>query len=277
MSERQEPSQTIDLFVSCLVDLFKPSTAVAAVAVLERRGAQVGFPPGQTCCGQFAYNAGHWPEALAMAQNLLRALDRDPAPDATVGLSGSCVAMVLEEYPKLLAWAEGQAGGDAGAWAARHQRVAGRLVELSQWLARESRAEGQGGPGLLVAWHTGCHMRRVLRAGGDGPRLLAAMGVAAAEPADPDQCCGFGGTYAMAEPEISTALADDKLAALKVAGASALAGCDWGCLLHLAGRLSRTGNPWPVLHLAELVDLADRGAATPAGVASAGRFVPEAR
>ncbi len=275
MSEREAPGQTIDLFVSCFVDLFKPSTAVAAVAVLERRGAEVGFPPGQTCCGQFAYNAGHWPEALAMAQNLLQALDARPAPDAIVGLSGSCVAMVLEEYPKLLAWAQGQLGAEAGEWAARHQRVAARLVELSQWLSREAPAEAKSGPLLEVAWHTGCHMRRVLRAEGDGPRVLADLGVAAADPADRDQCCGFGGTYAMAEPEISTALADEKLAALQAVGGSALAGCDWGCLLHLGGRLSRTDNPWPVLHLAELVDLADRGAATPAGVAGAGRFVPE--
>lgn len=274
--------EQVDLFVSCLVDLFQPDTGRAAVAVMERRGAQVGFGPGQTCCGQFAYNAGHWPEAWAMAKNLLAALDAPPMPGpdrqerATVGLSGSCVAMVREEYPKLLDWAADQPGWDSS-WRVRHARVAGRLWELSQWLNRAALTPPltQAAGRARVALHTGCHMRRVLAAGGDAAEVLEALGVSVATPEDEDQCCGFGGTYAMNEPKISTALADDKLTALRATQADAMVSCDWGCLLHLAGRLSRTGVPWPVLHLAELVDLADRGELAPAQLARAGRFVRE--
>ncbi len=270
------------MFVSCLVDLFEPETGRAAVAVMERRGAQVGFPSGQTCCGQFAYNAGHWPEAWAMAKALLAALDAPPTPGpdgqerATVGLSGSCVAMVREEYPKLLDWAAGQPGWDTS-WRVRHARVAGRLWELSQWLNRAAPAPSahQDTRPTRVVLHTGCHMRRVLAAGGDAAAVLEGLGVSVATPEDEDQCCGFGGTYAMNEPKISTALADDKLRALRATQADAMVSCDWGCLLHLGGRLSRTGVAWSVLHLAQLVDLADRGELAPAQLARAGRFVRE--
>ena len=217
-----------------------------------------------------------------MAKNLLAALDAPPMPGpdrqerATVGLSGSCVAMVREEYPKLLDWAADQPGWDSS-WRVRHARVAGRLWELSQWLNRAALTPPltQAAGRARVALHTGCHMRRVLAAGGDAAEVLEALGVSVATPEDEDQCCGFGGTYAMNEPKISTALADDKLTALRATQADAMVSCDWGCLLHLAGRLSRTGVPWPVLHLAELVDLADRGELAPAQLARAGRFVRE--
>ena len=213
-----------------------------------------------------------------MAKTLLTALDA--APDererTTVGLSGSCVAMVREEYPKLLDWAAGQPGWDSS-WRVRHARVAGRLLELSQWLGRVAPAPrvSQEAARPRVALHTGCHMRRVLAAGGDAAEVLEGLGFEVASPEDEDQCCGFGGTYALTEPKISTAMADDKLFALRATEADALVSCDWGCLLHLGGRLSRTGVAWPVLHLAELVDLADRGELALTDLARAGRFARE--
>lgn len=216
-----------------------------------------------------------------MAKNLLEALDTlpQPGPEAartTVGLSGSCVAMVREEYPKLLDWAADQPGWDTS-WPVRYARVAGRLLEFSQWLGRAVPAPPppEAASPTRIALHTGCHMRRVLEAGGEAARVIETLGLAVAIPEDEDQCCGFGGTYAMTEPKISTALADAKLAALQATGAEALVSCDWGCLLHLGGRLSRRGAAWPVLHLAELVDLGDRGDLSPARLAQVGQFVRE--
>lgn len=260
----------VQLFVSCMVDLFRPETAVAAVSVLERRGVSVAFAPDQTCCGQFAYNAGHWADALAMASTLVHALATLPC-DGIVGLSGSCVAMVREEYPKLFAWAAetGRAAPDADAQAA----VSERLVEFSQWLAAEAWEPASGPPGPPLALHVGCHMRRLLGAVEEPQTVLERLGCPLVDYPDAEQCCGFGGTYAMAEPQISTAMADAKLAQLDAArqgGAQALAGADWGCLLHLAGRLARRGEDFPVLHLAELVDLADRGRLAPEHLRRAG-------
>jgi L-lactate dehydrogenase complex protein LldE len=260
--------ERLALFVSCMVDLFRPRTAVAAVAVLERRGASVGFPREQTCCGQFAYNAGHWEQALAMAGTLLDALASFPA-DAVVALSGSCAAMVIDEYPKLLEWALTRPGLDseAGRLQALQEAVSPRLLDLSQWLARHPVPEADRAltPATPVALHVGCHMRRILRATDEPRAVLEQVGCPVRDIPDADQCCGFGGTYSMTEPEVSTALADQKLAAIQATrdeGALALTSGDWGCLLHLQGRLSREDDAFPVLHLAELVDLADRGELT---------------
>jgi L-lactate dehydrogenase complex protein LldE len=267
------------LFVSCMVDLFRPSTAIAAVAVMERRGVEVSCP-SQACCGQFAYNAGHWPEAFAMAGALLDALSTDRAADAVVGLAGSCVAMVRSEYPKLMEWAAGRPETRDAAARARqaHAEVVPRLSEFTQW-ANDQLFDGPPHTppaDLSVALHTGCHMRRLLHADASPPALLRRLGVQPVEPEDADQCCGFGGTYSMSEPEISTALADEKLERLRETGCGALVGSDWGCLLHLAGRLSRLGEERPVLHAAELMDLADRGRLDAQAVARAGRFLADA-
>jgi len=267
------------LFVSCMVDLFRPSTAIAAVAVMERRGVEVSCP-SQACCGQFSYNAGHWPEAFSMASTLLDALSADPAADAVVGLAGSCVAMVKSEYPKLIEWAAGRPDTRDAALRARqaHTKILPRLWEFTQW-ANELPSDGppHNPPAdLPVALHTGCHMRRLLHAETSPPALLRRLGAQPVEPEDADQCCGFGGTYAMSEPEISTALADEKLERLKETGCEAVVGSDWGCLLHLAGRLSRLGEERPVLHAAELMDLADRGQLDSEAVARAGRFLADA-
>jgi L-lactate dehydrogenase complex protein LldE len=267
----------VQLFVSCMVDLFEPDTGRAAVAVLERRGMEVEVPPGQTCCGQFAYNAGHWDEAAAMAENFLESFGAGTGP--VVALSGSCAAMVLHEYPRLLVWdAEHRHLGEAARQRLeeRHGSVAARLVELSQWLAtrRAWLSEPSSRDRLRVAFHHSCHMRRMLGVVQEPLLVLDAIGCETIPLADAEQCCGFGGTYAMTEPAVSTALADAKLEALAGArgdGATALASCDWGCLLHLGGRLRRCDDDFPVLHLAELVDLADRGRLTPEAIRAAHR------
>jgi L-lactate dehydrogenase complex protein LldE len=291
-----------------MVDLFRPRAGVAAVELLERRGVEVEFPFGQSCCGQFEFNAGHHRRAAAMARQLVRAFEDDAAAGSpaerppVIALSGSCAAMIKHEIPELLerdALQRKRSRATAAGWRRRAEVLADRVVELSDWLDRrdapgvatsgapgEATGSGERAPAeaitevpgghaaLKVAVHTNCHMRRLL---GVTEPPLDVLRRAGAEPvvlADAEQCCGFGGSFAMLEPAISAALADAKLANLATArddGAACLASSDLGCLMHLGGRLTRTGDDFPVLHLAELVDLADLGRLTPAEVERAAR------
>ncbi len=289
----------VRLFVTCMVDLFRPRVGIAAVRLLERRGLAVEFPTAQTCCGQFAFNAGHHKEAAAMGRQLVRAFEQATPGDAAavadvpvIALSGSCAAMVSHELPDLLerdALDRGAARATAQRWRRRAESLARRVVELSVWLERDvarvnsNPAEGstaptatQPGPDTVgpvpVAWHTGCHMRRLLQVTEPPIHVLEAAGAAGHELPDADQCCGFGGTFALSEPELSAAMADTKLQALatpRADGAACLVSADLGCLLQLGGRLQRAGDTYPVLHVAELVDLADQGELTPLGIARA--------
>ena len=266
------------LFTSCMVDLFRPRAAIAAVRVLERRNIQVEVPERQTCCGQFAFNAGHHREAAAMGRQFVRAFetgatDGPESEPPVIALSGSCAAMVKVEMPPLLerdALQRGETPEAAARWRRRAEALAARVVEFSEWfdahgapaLAKEAPPEPGTSGALKVACHTGCHMRRLLGLTEQPLRVLRSMGVDAMELTDAEQCCGFGGSFGLIEPELSAAMADAKLAELAVArsrGAVGLASADLGCLMQLGGRLSRRGDEFPTLHLAELVDLADQG------------------
>jgi L-lactate dehydrogenase complex protein LldE len=266
------------LFVSCMVDLFRPRAGIAAVQVLERRGVELEFPAAQTCCGQFAYNAGHHREAAAMGRQLVRAFEASGANGSPVdrppviALSGSCAAMVKHEMPELLerdALRRGRTPAAAG-WRRRAEALAGRVVEFSEWLdghdAPAPSGAASGAPASLkVACHTGCHMRRLLGLTEPPLRTLRRAGVEPLELVDADQCCGFGGSFGLIEPEISAAMTDAKLAHLATArseGATCLVSADLGCLMQLGGRLTRRGDEFPTLHLAELVDMADQGRLT---------------
>jgi L-lactate dehydrogenase complex protein LldE len=281
------------LFVTCMVDLFRPRAAVAAVGVLERRGVQVEFPVGQSCCGQFAFNAGHHRRAAAMARQFVRAFevgagDVSPAErPPVIALSGSCAAMVKHEAPGLLerdALARGQTPATAAKWRRRAEALAERVVEFSEWLDRqdapcpggasETRSEPGEVASLKVAVHTGCHMRRLLGATEPPLRVLRRAGVEPAELVDADQCCGFGGSFGLLEPAISAAVADaklDHLAAARGDGAGCLVSSDLGCLMHLGGRLERQGDEFPMLHIAEVVDLADQHRLTSADISRTAR------
>lgn len=285
------------LFVTCMVDLFRPRVGVAAVELLERRGVEVEFPVGQSCCGQFAYNAGHHRQAAAMARQLVRAFEAGAAQGSpgerppVIALSGSCAAMITHEIPELLerdALDRGTTPATAARWRRRAEAVADRVVELSDWLDHqqamsatpgEAGAEAAGSEPadpapLKVATHVNCHMRRLLGVTEPPLRVLRRAGTAPIVLVDAEQCCGFGGSFGLLEPDISAAMADAKLANLATArddGATCLASSDLGCLMHLGGRLGRRGDDFPVLHLAEVVDLADRGRLTPAGIERAAR------
>jgi len=279
------------LFVSCMVDLFRPRAGVAAVHILERRGVELEFPPGQTCCGQFAYNAGHHREAAAMGRQLVRAFELSGAagspadPPPVIALSGSCAAMIKHELPELLerdALRRGRTHATAARWRRRAEALAGRVVELSQWLDEHharvpsdaASPEPRAAEPLKVACHTGCHMRRLLGLTEPPLRVLHRAGVEPLELTDADECCGFGGSFGLIEPDISAAMTDAKLAHLATArseGAACLVSADLGCLMQLGGRLTRRGDEFPTLHLAELVDLADQGRLTATEIGRAAR------
>ncbi len=263
----------VQLFVSCLADMVRPEAAIAAVHVLEKRGVGVEFPEGQTCCGQFSYNAGYQHEAAVMARHFVRVFESGTQEDPTdiLALSGSCAATVMHTYPGLLyedALQQGEPETKAREWKKRAEAVAGRVHEWSMWLGEHAdQPMAANGSPLPVAYHLGCHMRRLLPESRKAQDLLRALGIDAREPENAEECCGFGGTYSFTEPVVSTALADDKLAnvqnLVQDAGAVCLTGADLGCLLHLEGRLRRQESSLPVCHVAELVELADQNRLTP--------------
>ncbi|WP_242823937.1 (Fe-S)-binding protein [Sulfobacillus thermosulfidooxidans] len=207
----------VQLFVTCLADLMHPQAAIAAVHVLERRHVSVEFPEYQTCCGQFSYNAGYHHEAAILAKHFLtvfEASSHGESPDI-VSLSGSCAAMVIQTYPQLLyedALAQGESEDVAEHWKQRAVQLGERLHEWSMWLNQHCPSEPATTPKIPVAYHLGCHMRRLLPGAQDAAHMLGHYGIEALEPDDAEQCCGFGGTYSVTEPVISTTLADEKMA-----------------------------------------------------------------
>jgi L-lactate dehydrogenase complex protein LldE len=251
-TERQGP--VVRLFVTCLIDAFRPDVGQAAVRVLEQAGATVEFPADQTCCGQFVYNAGYVSQAAVLARHFVSVFADARTP--IVALSGSCAAMVIHDYPALVT--TDVAAADGPAWAAAAQAVGGHVVEFSQWVAAQDLPPAGGAaPTQCLAWHQGCHMRRVLGETTEPAGVLRRQGIDVRELADADQCCGFGGTYSLTEWAVSTALADAKIAALDEAGrqgATGVVSADLGCLLHLQGRMRRRGQTWPVYHVAEVLD-----------------------
>lgn len=270
----------VQLFVTCLADMVRPQAAIAAVRAMERRGVNVEFPSNQTCCGQFSYNAGYQHEAAILARHFLEVFETGETSHAEteiVSLSGSCAAMVIHSYPQLLfddAMEQGEPLSVAEDWKRRAQAVGTRIREWGTWMGKTFGSAQEKGHHLPVAYHLGCHMRRLLPPSGELTNMLKAQGILAREPDDADQCCGFGGTYSFTEPAISTALADDKLKNIDKLvhdqGAVCLTSADLGCLLHLAGRQRRQGSPFPACHISELVDLADQNRLTPEHIESLG-------
>ena len=228
----------VALFVTCLADTLFPEVGKATVTVLERLGIEVVFPLEQTCCGQMHANSGYPGEAEVLARRFVEIF----APFAAVVTpSGSCAAQVREHMPGLL-------GGDDGG-------VPARTWELSQFLTRVLGVEdvGSGYQGK-VAYHPTCHSLRLLRVGDAPLRLLRAVaGVELLDLPDAEECCGFGGTFAVKNPDVSSAMLDEKLAAIVASGADGVCACDSSCLMHIGGGLRRRGLDVRPLHLAEIL------------------------
>ena len=232
---------TVSLMPTCLVDLVRPEAGVAAVRVLRRAGYRVTFPGGQTCCGQPAWNSGFPEDARRVAATTLDALAAGEGP--VVVLSGSCAATMLHAWPELFE-------GDA--------RVAGvleRVVEFGAFLAPLAGPAPAIGSRRQVAFHCSCHQRRGLRDTTSGAALIGSLtGVELVEQADADACCGFGGTFAIKFPGVSTAMGRDKVNAVHEAGAAELVSGDVGCLMHLGGVAAETQVPLATTTLPELLE-----------------------
>jgi len=236
----------VQLFATCLVEALRPRTGLAVVRVLERLGLRVELPEGQTCCGQPAFNSGSWDDARQMARHTLDVLDRSPAP--VVVPSGSCADMIHHHYPELLA--------GSGALEEKARRVAGRTYEFSQLLTDVlGRDVIPGRRTGRITYHPSCHLLRGLGVK-DGPvRLLREVAEAEVVPlADAEECCGFGGLFAVKMSDISGAMLARKLDAVERTGAQAVVGCDVSCLVHIEGGLRRRGSAVATLHLAEAMD-----------------------
>lgn len=227
----------VALFVTCLVDTLFPDVGKATVAVLERLGVEVAFPAEQTCCGQLHLNAGYDAEARTLGRRFVEVFD---AFDAVVAPSGSCVAHVRAHLPGLV-------DDDRG--------VPDRTWELSQLLVDRLGATDLGArfPGRLT-YHPTCHSSRTLGVGDRPLRLLRAVeGLELVELPDAGECCGFGGTFALRNAPVSTAMLADKLRRVAETGAAAVCACDASCLMQIGGGLERRGSPVRAVHLAEVL------------------------
>ncbi|MGS2616111.1 (Fe-S)-binding protein [Micromonospora sp. LZ34] len=241
----------VALFVTCVNDLMFPGTGQAVVRVLERLGHTVDFPQAQTCCGQMHANSGYRAEALPMVRGFVETF---AGYEAVVAPSGSCVAMVRDAYPRL-------AAPDARL-AAAVAALAPRTFEFSELLLDVLGVTDVGAEfPHRVAYHPTCHGLRMLRLADRPHRLLRAVrGLDLLPLADAEQCCGFGGTFAVKNSEVSAAMLADKCTAAVDSGAEFLAAADNSCLAHIGGGLSRrAGAPRPI-HYAEI--LASTGGST---------------
>jgi len=233
------------LYVTCLVDLMRPSVGFAALRLLAGEGCEVVVPPDQTCCGQPAWSAGNRPLAADLARRAIAGLE---GYEHVVVPSGSCADHIRNAYPQLLA--------DDPAWAGRAQAVAGRTHELASFLADVLGSDSVPGEFAgSVTYHDSCKGLRGLVIKAQPRALLARVhGLTLREMAECEECCGFGGAFAERFGDISTAIVDRKCEAIAAAGADAVVGGDLGCLLNIEGRLRRRGDTRTrVLHLAEVL------------------------
>jgi L-lactate dehydrogenase complex protein LldE len=229
----------VGLFVTCLVDLVSPEVGVATARVLERAGHEVVFPEGQTCCGQPAFNAGYREEAATVLRSTLRALASADV-DAYVAPAGSCTTLIRTFAVGLVGESEDLA------------KVKPRLYELSEFLAEHGgELRGSVTP-RRVAYHDSCHMLRELGLRDEPRAALGRLDGVELSEWDAERCCGFGGTFAVRQPELSVAMADEKVRSL--GGADTVCGADPSCLMHLRGRLRKLGLATEVKHLAELLE-----------------------
>jgi L-lactate dehydrogenase complex protein LldE len=239
---------TVQLFVTCLVDQFRPQVGEAVVSVLERQGLDVEFPAGQTCCGQPAFNAGFRAEAREVARRFIEVFEATEGPIVTP--SGSCGAMVRNFYPILFR--------DEPATLKRVEKLSERLYEFSEFLVDSLGVDSTGGAVEGTStYHRCCHLLRELGVDEQPEALLrSAAGDGYRELERAEVCCGFGGAFSVKMPDISTAMLDEKLGYVAQTGAETLVAGDTGCIMHMEGGLRRKGSHVKVVHLAEFLDMA---------------------
>lgn len=238
------PRPRVGLFVTCLVDLFRPTVGFCAIELLEQAGCDVEVPSSQTCCGQPAYNSGDQRDTQAIARQVIETFE---SFDYIVAPSGSCAGMLKVHYPELFA--------DDAAWSARAATFADKVYELVSFLCdvrglREVDAAFAG----TVTYHDSCAGLRELDIESQPRTLLRSVtGLSLAEMKDPDVCCGFGGTFCVKYPDISNAIVEKKTANIAATGAETLLAGDLGCLMNMAGKLQRQDIPVSARHVAEVL------------------------
>jgi L-lactate dehydrogenase complex protein LldE len=230
-------------YATCLVDLFFPDAGMAGIELLEAAGVRVIFPEGQTCCGQPAFNCGYWEEARAVARTQVALFPKDIP---VILPSGSCAGMMKRHYPELF---HGQADE------AQVRAFSARVFELTQFLVNELDVKLQDlGEPVKVTWHSSCHSVRDLGLAGEPKRLIGQLANVELAPLTREhECCGFGGTFSVRQPEISGAMSCDKAADAEATGASVVLSTDGGCLLNVNGTLEAKQSPLRVQHIAEFL------------------------
>ncbi|MDD5297423.1 MAG: (Fe-S)-binding protein [Rhodocyclaceae bacterium] len=243
MEKRTYPGKPRDvyLYATCLVDMFHPDAGMDTVALLEREGIRVHFPRDQTCCGQPAYTSGYPEEAREVAR---KQLDLFPLPWPVVVPSGSCGGMMRHHYPRLFA--------DEPEARAKALALADRVFELSEFLVHVVQVKlTDRGSAETVALHTSCSARREMGTHLTGADLLAQLcNVKLEVHGHESECCGFGGTFSLKQPDISSAMAADKVAAMQATGARGFISADCGCLLNLNHTLEARKEAFRGEHLA---------------------------
>ncbi len=236
----------IALFITCFNDTLCPGTGRAVVELLERLGHEVAFPDAQTCCGQMHANSGYQLEAVPLARRFVRVFGD---ADVVVSPSGSCVAMVRDQYPRLAELAQ-----DPGL-SREVDALVPRVLELTELLVDRLGAEDVGAVfPHRVTYHPTCHSLRLLGVGDRPLRLLRAVrGIDLVDLPDARECCGFGGTFAVKNADVSMAMLSDKLRHVTSTGAEVCVATDNSCLMHMGGALRRQRAGVRVMHLAEVL------------------------
>jgi L-lactate dehydrogenase complex protein LldE len=236
----------VKLFITCFNDTLFPETGRATVELLERAGCEVDFPLQQTCCGQMHANSGYGEDAMPLVRRFLEVFAGD---EPIVSPSGSCVAMVREQYAALAR----EAGDDV--LLERVEALAPRVFELTQFLADELGVEDLGAAfPHRVTYHPACHSLRALQIGDAPLRLLRQVrGIDLVELPQAETCCGFGGTFAVKNADTSAAMLTDKMRSVLDTGAEVVCSADNSCLLHLGGGLSRQRAGVRAMHVAEIL------------------------
>jgi L-lactate dehydrogenase complex protein LldE len=241
--------ETVQLFITCLIDTFQPQVGEAVLSILQRCGITVKFPEKQTCCGQPAFNAGMRSEAMKTAKHTIQVFE--DTPDPIIIPSGSCTAMIRHGYLELFA--------EDPVWLERAQEISNRTYELTEYLVDvlgviDLGASYKG----KITYHPSCHLLRGL--GVDRQPRLLLQHLRKAEfinLPEQEECCGFGGVFSVKHPEISAEMLKRKIANIEATKANTVVVCDTGCLMHIAGGLHRMGKPIKVMHIAEILALND--------------------
>ncbi len=243
MIEYPKKPDAVYYFGTCLVDLIYPQAGMAGIKLIQREGVKVIFPQNQTCCGQPAFNAGHQREAREVAALQVGLFPKDIP---IIIPSGSCGGMIRKHYPGLF---------DDHALHTEAESVTRRAFELTEFLVHvlKIKLEDQGKP-IKVSWHTSCHAKREMGIENEPKQLLQQLkNVTLVELEREDECCGFGGTFAVKEPHISAAMVKDKIEDIKQTGAKCLIGADCGCLLNISGAMKHAGIQTDHQHIAQFI------------------------